>query len=83
MTEAIEAHTPQDAEAEAPETPSAPTAADENGARAPLPTAGLAAQWNALLETLPPDWSHLYAEVILDSTAGGGTMRALSAADGK
>ena len=55
-------------EAEAPETPSAPTAADENGARAPLPTAGLAAQWNALLETLPPDWSHLYAEVSVDST---------------
>ena len=28
----------------------------------------LAAQWSALLETLPPDWSHLYAEVVLDST---------------
>ena len=29
---------------------------------------GLAEQWDALLESLPPDWSHLYAEVSLDSS---------------
>ncbi|MBW3593830.1 MAG: hypothetical protein KY396_09055 [Actinobacteria bacterium] len=34
----------------------------------PATAGGLAAQWDALLETLPPDWSHLYAEVTLDST---------------
>jgi hypothetical protein len=28
----------------------------------------LAAQWEALLGTLPDDWSHLYAEVTVDST---------------
>ncbi|MDQ3889345.1 MAG: hypothetical protein M3312_02210 [Actinomycetota bacterium] len=28
----------------------------------------LAAQWSGLLETVPPDWSHLYAEVVVDST---------------
>lgn len=28
----------------------------------------LAAQWKAVLERLPPDWSDLYAEVELDST---------------
>ena len=34
----------------------------------PVPASGLAAQWDALLETLPPDWSHLYAELTVDST---------------
>jgi hypothetical protein len=28
----------------------------------------LAAAWDALLETFPPDWSHCYVEVVLDSS---------------
>lgn len=28
----------------------------------------LAAAWSALAETFPPDWSHCYAEVVLDSS---------------
>ena len=31
-------------------------------------TRGLAAQWDELVGALPADWSHLYAEVELDST---------------
>ena len=42
--------------------------ASEDGAPAPVSSTGLAAQWTALLETLPSDWSHLYAEVELDSS---------------
>jgi hypothetical protein len=30
--------------------------------------ASLAAAWDALAETFPPDWSHCYAEVVLDSS---------------
>jgi hypothetical protein len=40
-------------------------------AAAPAPEPGrkrLPAQWDALLERLPPDWSDLYAEIELDST---------------
>jgi hypothetical protein len=43
----------------------------EVGPRAVVPVAGrsgLAAQWDALLARLPPDWSDLYAEVELGST---------------
>ena len=32
------------------------------------PPGALAAQWDALLAELPPDWSHLYAQVDLDSS---------------
>lgn len=44
---------------------------EQAAARAPSPERqkrALAAQWDALLERLPPDWSDLYAEVALDST---------------
>ena len=34
---------------------------------APAP-AGLAGQWQALLDALPPDWSHLLAQIDLDSS---------------
>ena len=30
--------------------------------------ASLATAWGALLETFPPDWSHCYVEVVLDSS---------------
>jgi hypothetical protein len=30
--------------------------------------ASLAAAWDTLVETFPPDWSHCYAEVVLDSS---------------
>jgi len=32
------------------------------------PTRAMATAWEALTETLPPDWSHLYAEISLDSS---------------
>jgi hypothetical protein len=34
----------------------------------PGPSSPLAAQWGAVIETLPQDWSHLLAEVDLDSS---------------
>lgn len=47
---------------------SAAAAADADVQSYPATPGGLAAQWDALLESLPPDWSHLYAEVALDSS---------------
>lgn len=48
-----------------------PVEAEEPGEGAaeerPAP-GGLAAQWDRVLEDLPPDWSHLYAQVDLDSS---------------
>ena len=40
----------------------------EEEARGPRGRSPLAAQWNALLDRLPSDWSDLYAEVELDSS---------------
>lgn len=45
---------------------SAEVAAED--AAAAVGGAGLASSWDLLLESLPPDWSHLYAEVELDSS---------------
>lgn len=46
-----------------------PAGDDEPVADAPAaPLRSLGAAWLALLDTLPPDWSHLYAEVALDSS---------------
>ena len=36
--------------------------------RAPARRVPLAVEWQRLLETLPPDWSHLYAEIDVDSS---------------
>jgi hypothetical protein len=44
----------------------APTGADAEAAAAT--PAGLAAQWQALVDALPPDWSHLLAQIDLDSS---------------
>jgi hypothetical protein len=41
--------------------------ASDAAAAAPSP-GGLAAQWQALLDALPPDWSHLLAQIDLDSS---------------
>ena len=44
-----------------------PAAAGEDGAPARSPTA-LASQWEGLLAALPPDWSHLLAQLELGSS---------------
>jgi len=44
---------------------------DETASTTPPPVetdASLAAAWDELLATFPPDWSHCYAEVVLDSS---------------
>ena len=55
-------------EAETGETTPSKATADVDVQTHPVSPGGLAAEWTALLETLPPDWSHLYAEVAVDST---------------
>ena len=49
-------------------TETRPAAGDGRPDSAAPPPTGLAAQWDALLRTLPPDWSHLLGEVELDSS---------------
>ncbi|HEY7196065.1 MAG TPA: hypothetical protein VH306_02650 [Gaiellaceae bacterium] len=45
--------------------PQAPT----EGTRAPEEThRSLGVAWQALVDTFPPDWSHAYAEIVLDSS---------------
>ena len=53
---------------EAPDTPDTTRTADGAPKATPAATAGLAEQWDGLLTTVPPDWSHLYAELSVDST---------------
>jgi hypothetical protein len=42
--------------------------APEAVGRAAAAPRSLAASWQALADTFPPDWSHCYAEVVLDSS---------------
>jgi hypothetical protein len=54
-----------DQPAEAAPEEYAPTVDGRAEAEAPR---SLAASWQALVNTLPPDWSHCYAEIVLDSS---------------
>lgn len=51
----------------APAAEPAPEVSAGGRVRAATPRS-LAAGWQALVETFPPDWSHCYAELVLDSS---------------
>lgn len=55
---------------EGAESPPAEPEELESGALEPVhePRRSLGAAWQALVDTFPPDWSHCYAEVVLDSS---------------
>jgi hypothetical protein len=62
--------TEEDEPADAAPEEYAPSVAARPGAREAPEKAprSLAASWQALVDTFPPDWSHCYAEVVMDSS---------------